>query len=389
MTGSTNIYVSGTGCTKVGEHWGTSLRHLAWEAVNLALLSSNTKKPDAIFIGNMLSPRLSQQLNVGALVADFCGFRGTEAITVETAGASGAAAVRQATLAIRSGEINTALVVGVEKMTDAVGTDVTTAIAGGADSDWELAHGLTAPAIAALIMRRYMYEYSVPTDGLSGFSVNAHKNASTNSYAMFRNLISHEQYSRGAMVSSPVNVFDSAPDADGAAALVITSLDRELVEGRTIQIAASNLTTDSLAIHDREDLLTFSAAETSARYAYEQAGIDSNDIDVAEIYDRFGVYTAMSLEACGFASQGSGWEMAQNGSVSLQGSLPISTFGGLKARGNPGGATGVYQIVEIAQQLAGTAKENQVIDAKWALAQCLGSSGATAVTHILHMIDSR
>ncbi|HCU79570.1 MAG TPA: thiolase domain-containing protein [Chloroflexi bacterium] len=386
MTGSTNIYVSGTGCTKVGEHWGTSLRHLAWEAVNLALLSSNTKKPDAIFVGNMLSSSLSQQLNVGALVADFCGFRGTEAITVEAAGASGAAALRQAILAIRSGEINTALVVGVEKMTDAVGPDVTTAIAGGADSDWELAHGLTAPAIAALIMRRYMYEHSVPTDGLSGFSVNAHKNASTNSYAMFRNLISNEQYSRGAMVSSPVNVFDSAPDADGAAALVITSSDRELVEGRSIQIAASNLTTDSLAIHDREDLLTFSAAQTSARYAYDQAGIDANDIDVAEIYDRFGVYAAMSLEACGFADWGSGWEMSQNGSVGLQGSLPISTFGGLKARGNPGGATGVYQIVEIAQQLAGTAKDNQVSDVKWALAQCLGSNGGTAVTHILNVI---
>jgi acetyl-CoA C-acetyltransferase len=191
------------------------------------------------------------------------------------------------------------------------------------------------------------------------------------------------------MVASPVNVFDSAPDADGAAALVITSSERELVDGRTIQIAASNLTTDSLAIHDRDDLLTFSAAETSSRCAYDQAGIDANDIDVAEIYDRFGVYAAMSLEACGFASRGSGWEMAQNESVNLGGSLPISTFGGLKARGNPGGATGVYQIVEIAQQLAGTAKENQVSDAKWALAQCLGSSGATAVTHILHLIDSR
>ena len=160
MTDSPNIYVSGTGCTKVGEHWGTSLRHLAWEAANLALLSSNIKKPDAIFVGNMLAPRLSQQFNVGALVADFCGFRGTEAITVEAAGASGAAALRQAIIAIRSGEINTALVVGVEKMTDAVGAEVTTALSSGADSDWVLAHGLTATAIAALIMRRYMYEYS-------------------------------------------------------------------------------------------------------------------------------------------------------------------------------------------------------------------------------------
>ena len=101
MTDSPNIFISGTGCTKVGEHWGVSLRHLAWEAVNLALTSSMTKKPDAIFVGNMLAPRLSQQQNVGALVADFCGFKGTEAITVEAAGASGAAAVRQAILAIR------------------------------------------------------------------------------------------------------------------------------------------------------------------------------------------------------------------------------------------------------------------------------------------------
>ena len=389
MTDSPNIFISGTGCTKVGEHWGVSLRHLAWEAVNLALTSSMTKKPDAIFVGNMLAPRLSQQQNVGALVADFCGFKGTEAITIEAAGASGAAAVRQAILAIRSGEINTALVVGVEKMTDAVGSDVTTAIAGGADSDWEVAHGITAPAIAALIMRRYIYEYTVPTDKFAGFSVNAHKNASTNSYAMFRNLISKEQYSSGAMVSSPVNVFDSAPDADGAAALVITSSNREFVPGRSIRFAASSLSTDALAIHDREDMLTFSAAQTSARYAYDQAGIDPSYVDVAEIYDRFGVYTAMSLEACGFANRGFGWEMAQNGSIDLNGSLPISTFGGLKARGNPGGATGVYQIVEIAQQLAGTADKNQVPEAKWALAQCLGSSGATAVTHILQMIDSR
>ena len=389
MTDFPSVFIAGTGCTKVGEHWDISLRHLAWEAVKSALASSRIKKPDAIYVGNMLAPRLSQQQNVGALVADFCGFRGTEAITIEAAGASGAAAVRQAFLAIRSGEISTALVVGVEKMTDAVGADVTTAIAGGADSDWEGAHGVTAPAIAALIMRRYMYEYGVPADQFSGFSVNAHKNAATNSNAMFRNIISEEQYSRAPMVSSPVNVFDSAPDADGASALVITSLNTDFVPGKSIRIAGSSLSTDSLAIHDRNDILSFSAAHTSARSAYKQAGIDSNQVDVAEIYDRFGVYTAMSLEACDFVGRGSGWEMAQNGSISLDGILPISTFGGLKARGNPGGATGVYQIVEITHQLAGTAGKNQVSDAKWALAQCLGSSGATAVTHILQMIDSR
>ncbi|MBU37712.1 MAG: hypothetical protein CL611_04740 [Anaerolineaceae bacterium] len=141
-------------------------------------------------------------------------------------------------------------------------------------------------------------------------------------------------------------------------------------------------------MHDRRDVLVFAAAKLSARRALQQAGLEPDQIDMAELYDRFSVYAAISLEACGFARRGEGWRLAGNGAIGLGGRLPISTFGGLKARGNPGGATGVYQLVEVARQLAGMAEENQVADAKWGLAQCLGSSGATAVTHILQGIES-
>lgn len=382
------VFITGTGQTAVGEHWEISLRHLAWKAIEPALQAAQLEKPDAIFIGNMLAARISQQQNLGALLADFCGFRGTEAVTVEAAGASGGAAMRQALLALRSGEISTAMVVGVEKMTDKIGSDVTTAVAAGADSDWELAQGATAPAIAAMIMRRYMHEHGVQLEQFAGFAVNAHANARTNADAMFRNALDATRYVQAGMVASPVNMFDSAPDADGAAALVLAAGTGELQPGLSVRVAASSLATDALAVHDRRDVLTFGAATLSADLALQQAGLVPDQIDLAELYDRFSVYAALSLEACGFARRGEGWRLAANGAIGRTGRLPISTFGGLKARGNPGGATGVYQLVEVARQLAGTAEENQVSGAKWGLAQCLGSSGATAVTHILQGIES-
>ncbi len=382
------VFITGTGQTAVGEHWETSLRHLAWQAIEPALQAAKVEKPDAIFVGNMLAARISQQQNLGALLADFCGLRGTEAVTVEAAGASGGAAMRQAVLALRSGEISTALVVGVEKMTDKVGADVTAAVAAGADSDWELAQGATAPAIAALIMRRYMHEHGVQLQQFAGFPVNAHANARTNADAMFRHTLDESRYAQAAMIASPVNMFDSAPDADGAAALVLATGAGELQPGLSMRVAASSLATDALAVHDRRDVLVFAAAKLSADRALQQAGLAHEQIDVAELYDRFSVYAALSLEACGFARRGEGWQLARNGAIGRAGGLPISTFGGLKARGNPGGATGVYQLVEVARQLAGMAGENQVAGAKWGLAQCLGSSGGTAVTHILQGIES-
>jgi acetyl-CoA C-acetyltransferase len=93
--------------------------------------------------------------------------------------------------------------------------------------------------------------------------------------------------------------------------------------------------------------------------------------------------SALSLESNGFARRGEGWRMAQENEIGIGGRLPISTMGGLKSRGHPVGATGVYQIVECVQQLTGAAGANQVANARLAMAQNIGGSGATIVTHIL------
>ena len=380
----TNVSIIGLGQTDVREHWDTSIRHLAWYAIEAAMDDAHHHEIDAIYVGNMLAGQLSNQNHLGALVADFAGLRGSEALTVEAADASGGAALRQAVLAVQSGLVETALVVGVEKVTDESGAVIPAALATALDADYEAIHGQTLSGAAALLMRRYMHEYGLELADFAGFSVNAHANAAANPRAMYRNKLRPESFISATMTAAPVSLFDEAPTGDGAAAVIITASERAAdMVARPVRILASALTTDALALHDRRDTLWLAAAETSARRAYEQAGLSPGDIDVAELPDSFTILAALSLEACGFAERGRGWELARDGSIGRGGRVPISTFGGLKARGNPVGATGLYQIVEVAEQVRGTAGDCQVVGARVGLAQNLGGMGATAVTHIL------
>jgi len=372
-----DIFIAGVGLTPVGEHWGTSLRELALEAIRAVQRDAPGIRPEALFVGNMLAGELSQQEHLGALIADFAGLRGIEAATVEAAGASGGAALRQAVMAVGSGLMDAALVVGVEKMTDKVGAGATAAQATATDSDWEAAQGTTPTALAAMLMRRYMHEHRVELKDFAGFSVNAHANAQTNANAMFHNTITAENYMRASMVAEPINLLDTAPEVDGAAALLVSATRA------SVRVAASTMATDTMALHDRPDLLTFEAARLSAAKAYALAGIGPNEIDLFELHDAYAVFAALSLEAAGFAERGQGWRLARDEAIGLAGRIPISTFGGLKARGNPGGATGLYQVAEVALQLRGAAGHNQVDQARWGMAQCLGGVGATAATHIL------
>lgn len=380
----TDVSIIGVGKTDVGEHWNTSIRHLSWYAIEAALDNAATTDIDALYVGNMLAGRLSQQDHLGALVADFAGLRGIEAVTVEAADASGGAAMRQAVLAVKSGLVRTALVVGVEKVTDETGSAVIAELATGLDADYELIHGLTAAGAAALMMRRYMHEYGLQLSDFAGFSANAHSNGADNPEAMFRNRLPVERFAAAPVVADPVSLFDMAPVADGAAAVIVTGSERakDMVP-KPVRVAASTMATDTIALHDRRDMLWLSAAAASVEKAMQQAGLTAQDIDVFELHDAYTILSALALEAAGFAERGEGWKLARDGAIGRDGSVPISTFGGLKARGNPLGATGVYQIVEVTQQLRNEAGDCQVPGARTGMAQNLAMVGGTAVTHIL------
>ena len=378
------VSIVGLGQTKVGEHWGKSLRHLAGDAVLAAMQHAGIDRADVLYVGNMLSGQIAGQEHLGALVADFVGLRGIEAVKIEAACASGAAAVRQALIAVSSGMAEIAIAVGVEKMTDEVGSSVTSGLATAADADYESAHGLSFVAINALLMRRYMYEFGYKREDFAPFAINAHANAVNNPYAMFPRPISAKAFARAGMIASPISLFDSSPICDGAAAVVIVpSKQASAFTEKPVRIAASATATDSVALHDRHDPLFLQAAHDSAYKAYLQAGVGPKDIDLFELHDAFTVMSALSLEASGFAERGQGAALARDGEIRLDGRVPITTMGGLKARGHPVGATGVYQIIEVAQQLRGEAGANQLPTARWGMAQNIGGSGATIVTHIL------
>ncbi len=379
------VFVAGVGMTPVGEHWDRSLRQLALQAINAARADADGLQPQAVFVGNMLAPALSGQTQLGALLADFAGLRGVEAASFEAAGASGGVALRQACLALSAGLFDVALVVGVEKMTDKVGPSVDAALSMAADADFEAVQGMTPAAQAALIMRRYLHENNAPADALAGFSLTAHANAAPNPYAFYRRPIRLQDYTEAVMVSEPLNQYDAAPVLDGAAALVLARPPALRTPGGrpAVRIVASAVATSPVALHDQADPLALAAAAASAERAYRQAGVSPEDIDLFELHDLFSIYAALALEAAGFAARGQGWRLAQDGAIALAGRIPVSTFGGSKARGDTGGATGIYQAAEVALQLQGRAADNQVAGARVGMVQCLGGAGATACTHVL------
>jgi acetyl-CoA C-acetyltransferase len=385
----TDVVIAGIGQTEVGEHWEISLRDLAFAAMQEAIKDAGGIKPQSLFVGNMLAPNLSNQAHLGVLLADYGGLLGIEAVTVEAAGASGGAALRQGYLAVASGLVDVVLVVGVEKFTDKVGPGVDAALATTSDSDFEAVQGMTPAAQAALLMKRYMHEHQVPPEGFAGFALTAHENGAGNPCAMFRKAIKPETYARAEMVSDPLNMFDMAPNADGAAAVVLTR--RELLPENfsypLVKIAGSASSSDTLALHDRKDILFFDTAQISTGKAMKQAGVLLEDIHLFEYHDVFSIYAALQLEAVGFAIKGSGWKLAAAGEIGLKGKIPCATLGGMKARGFPGGAAGVYQAVEGVIQLRGQAGPNQVPDSKTALIQSLGGPASTAVSHILQRLD--
>lgn len=378
------VAIIGIGQTPVGEHWNASLRSLAAEAIHTALSDAGISQVDALYVGNAYGATISSQSQLGALIADFAGLGGIEAFTIEAAEASGGAALRTGYLAVASGMVETALVLGVEKSSDMVGTARTRARNVSLDADYEAVQGATITALAALLMRRYMEEYGVELSAFENFSINAHANGGKNPNAMYRNQIKPGGFARAPMIADPVTLFDSAPDADGAAAVILTSAERaaDLVP-QPIRIASSAAATDTLTLHERADLLWLNAVYQSTQRAMELADVSQSDISFYELHDAFTILSVLSLEAAGFAARGEGWKLAQDNQITLTGGLPISTFGGLKSRGNPVGATGVYQAVEATLQLRGAAEANQVQNAQVALIQSVGGIGSTVVSHIL------
>ncbi len=384
-----DVAVIGIGITKFGELWERSFRDIGIEAgikaINDAGISGSDI--DALYIGNMSAGAFIRQEHVAALIADYVGLAQTShipAIRVEAAGASGAVAFREAFLSIASGMHDIVVVGGAEKMTD-IGDEMANAVQGMAiDQEWETVFGATYASLHAMMARAHMEKYGTTREQLAMVSVINHRHGALNPDAQFRREINVDTVLRSGMVAEPLRVFDMCPLSDGAATIVLASMDAaKKFTDRIVKVRGIGQGSDTIALHDRRDITTIDATVYAAKRAYDMAGIKAKDVDVAEVYDSSTISEIMAIEDLGFFEKGTGGKAVEEERIALGNEIPVNTSGGLKSRGHPVGATGIAQIVEIVKQLRGEADGRQVKDAKIGLAHAIGGTGGTAVVSIL------
>jgi acetyl-CoA C-acetyltransferase len=381
------VAVIGIGETKFGELWDKSFREIGIEAGLLAIHDSGIKGNDidALYIGNMSSGRFIDQEHIAPLVADYVGLAGQNlpATRIEAAGASGGLALSQAYMAVASEVHDIVVVGGAEKMTDVSEVYAQEILASTADQEWESVFGATFAGLHAMIARRHMHEYGTTREQLAMVAVKNHKNGALNPNAQYRRELALEVVLHAPIVADPLGLFDCAPLSDGAAALVLCALDKaKNYTDKPVRIASCGQAGDYMALHDRRDICTMDATVVAAKKAFKYAGINPKDVNLAEVNDNYTISEILAIEDLGFFKKGEGGKATEEGLTSLNSEVSINTSGGLKARGQPVGATGVAQAVEIVRQLRGEAKERQVKDARYGLAHNVGGTGASAIVHI-------
>ncbi len=371
------IFIRSAGLVPVGEHWEKGLADLMYEAASNALLAVPDVKPDKIIVGNMFSGYAEHQEQLGSLLASALGMAGVSAIKVEAACGSGGVAVHEGYLSIKSGEYENVLVVGVEKMKDMGTGKATKALSMAESAEYTQVAGASFISLNALLSKVYMAHYGRKDEEMASFPVIAHRNGVTAAHAQFRKEITVKDVLSSAIIADPIRLLSSPPAGDGAAAVLLSS------KGGDVEVLASEVATNQFIFQERENLLDFMASRIASSRALAKAGIDVSMIDFMEVHDAFPVVAALALESMGISKPGMAPIDAMNGRFNCDGELPIGTFGGLKARGHPVGATGAYQVAEAYLQLSGGAGKNQIGGAKIGLTHNVGGIDSTCAVHVL------
>jgi len=354
------VFVVGVGMTRIGRHFEKHAKELFAEALWKAIEDAGGVRPQAIVVGNMTSSVLMQQDSLGALLADHAGFRGVPAFKVEAACGSGGVALYAGYALVKSGLADVVAVGGVEKLTEANTETVTRALAQAADADYEVFYGLTFTGLNAMIARLYMSTFNYTDEDLSYWPLKMHEYASYNPYAQLPRKTTLEEILNSPLIAGPIRLFHAAPIGDGAAVVLLVRGEERAREvskatGRDtlVELLSVSVATDSVDITTRRDLLTMESTVVASREALSKAGLTVKDIDYVELHDAFHITAYASLEDLGFAPKGMAAKLYKEGRFQKGDKPEVNFSGGLKARGHPVGATGVYQAVEAVMQLRG------------------------------------
>jgi acetyl-CoA C-acetyltransferase len=374
------VKVAGVGLIKVKEHWDRSIQDLFADASMKALKDSGVEDIDKVYVSNMGSSLMQDQLNLAAVLTDTIGKSGLPATRIEAGSASGGVAFHEAVQAVASEYSDAVLVTGVEKLSDILPEVVTTGLAMTEEQEYTSYTGVTKAGIAAMIHRLYMDLYASPEE-ICMMAVKSHEHAVGCKHAQYPFKMSIDRAMDSPMEADPIHMMECSGIGDGAAAIVLVPSDDDGIE-----VAGTAVSTDYTSIAQRNDPLEMKAIKTAAEKAYKMAGIKANKVNLAEVQDDFTINGILSIEGLGLAKVGEGTKMVNNGDMDRDGKLPVNTFGGLKARGNPLGATGIYQIAEVALHLQGKAGEHQVEGAKIGVAQNMGGMASICAVNVLRRL---
>lgn len=365
------ITIVGSTITQFGELWDKSLSNLVSEAVTGALHSAqlDQKNIQAVFVANKAAGNFENQHHLNALVSQHFS-RFPPAMRIEGACASGSLAMLAAEYALLSGQYDTVLVLGVEKMTDISAEETTHILAGAADSHTEV--GSTFPALYALLAQMHIQKFGTTREQLSAVTVKNHVHAMSNPHAQFHKNFTLEQVSGSQCVADPLRILDCSPISDGAAAVILTTKK----SAQKAKILGFGHGQDTLDLAHRQDLVSLQATTKAAKKAFAQSGLSIKDIQAAEVHDCFTIAEILAIEDLGFFAKGQGGPATLAQKTTRGGTAIINPSGGLKACGHPVGATGVKQVAYLAQKIEDGTFQN-------GLTHNVGGSGATAVVHIL------
>jgi len=247
----------------------------------------------------------------------------------------------------------------------------------------EQTEGMLFPVQNALVWQQYMEKYKATMDDLALVAFKNHQNATLNPKAYYyKRPVTLEQIKNSPIVASPFRLMDCSLSVNGGAAVILTK------EKTDIEIIGSGFATDYLLTFGREDPTRFKATRLAAKKAFEEAGVGPQQIQIAEVHDAFTSVELFSYEDLGFAEIGKGAELIRDGTVQLDGKLPVNTSGGLKAKGHPISVTGLAQVYEIVNQLRGKCGERQVKPVpKIGLCHNVGGTGGSVTVHILRKVN--
>lgn len=348
------VAIVGIGHSKFGVRTDVNMCELAFEAVKPALEDAGVTQADIPFVSVGTVGVWYEEPLPAVAIAEYCGLSGAGLVRCEAACASGSAAVNTAYTAIASGQVDLAMAIGAEKMTE-VDTLTAVELIGRAGSYlWEFENfGMTFPAYYALHAVAHMHKYGTTEEDLALVSVKNHKYGAMNPLAHFQREITVEDVFSSHVIAWPLKLYDCCPISDGAAAVVLASEEKvkELGIDTPVWIEAIGYSSGTANLSKRKDYVSLEATVKASRIAYKKAGISPGDVDVATVHDCFTIAEILAYEDLGFCKKGEGGKMIREGETEIGGRIPVNIDGGLKAKGHPIGATGVSMVVELTKQL--------------------------------------